>query len=202
MKMVSRKEARLRRVAAREQQRREANDTYFLTQGQLKWKRFKKNKLAIVGGIMLILIYLCALFCDFLAPYSAGRIDSTHTNQPPQALHFWNEETGFSLRPFVYPVVSSYDPVTFKALYEEDQTQRVSLRFFVEGEEYKLLGLFPTNIHLFGVQGGNVYLFGTDSQGRDLFSRVMVGTRISSTVGLVGVLLSFFLGLVLGGISG
>ena len=151
---------------------------------------------------MLILIYLCALFCDFLAPYSAGRIDRTPTNQPPQALHFWNEETGFSLRPFVYPVVSSYDPVTFKALYEEDQTQRVSLRFFVEGEEYKLLGLFPTNIHLFGVQGGNVYLFGTDSQGRDLFSRVMVGTRISSTVGLVGVLLSFFLGLVLGGISG
>ncbi|MEG0767994.1 MAG: hypothetical protein RR482_09780, partial [Clostridia bacterium] len=104
MKTTSKKEARLRRIAAREQQRRETSDAYFLTQGQLKWKRFKKNKLAIVGGVMLVLIYLCALFCDFLAPYSAGHIDSAHTNQPPQVLRFWSEETGLTLRPFAYPV--------------------------------------------------------------------------------------------------
>ena len=202
MKNISRKEAKLRRNAALEQKKREQDELYILSQGQLKWRRFKKNKLAVTGAVLLILVYLCALFCDFLAPYTGNFIDSAHTNQPPQALHFYSEETGFTIRPFVYSMEGSYDPVTFKPIYTENTDTPLYVRFFVHGSPYKLLGLFDTDIHLFGVEDGKIYLFGTDSQGRDLFSRTLIGTQISSTVGLVGVLISFVLGLVLGGISG
>ena len=202
MTHISRREVKLRRSAALEQKKREQDELYTISQGKLKWKRFTKNKLAVAGGVILIIIYLIAIFCDFLAPYSALRIDTKHTNQPPQALHFVHPENGFSLRPFVYAMEGSYDPVTFKTLYVVNTEKPMYLDFFSNGEPYKLFGLIPTDMHLFSVEEGGVYLFGTDSQGRDLFSRTLIGTQLSSTVGLVGVFLSFALGLLLGGLSG
>lgn len=124
---------------------------------------------------------------------------------PPQKIRFW-DENGFSLRPFIHPLKVTTDWETFQKVYTEDTSRRIYIRFFVRGksndDQYKLFGLFKSNIHLFGVDEGYIHLFGTDDLGRDVFSRVMYGGQISMSIGLAGVFLSLILGLILGGISG
>ena len=173
------------------------------SQWQLMWWRFRRHKLAIVSAILLILLYGIALFCEFLAPHEAHRYEAAFALAPPQRLHFLDEE-GLRLRPFVYGIKSSRDPVTYGKVFVVDETQKYALSFFVRGDPYKFWGVFKMDIHLFGLEDQEMMLLllGADDMGRDVLSRILYGARISLSIGLVGVILSLFLGVLLGGISG
>ena len=174
---------------------------YFASQWKLMWLKFRRHKLAMLAGINIALMYTAALLAPFLAPYGPTQRHRGFVLRPPQSVRFLDEQ-GFSLRPFVHPVSGTMNPETFQREYVADTSRRIPVRFFVRGEEYRLFGLFTTNIHLFGVDEGSLHLFGTDNLGRDVFSRVMYGGQISMSIGLVGVLMSLVLGLIFGGISG
>jgi peptide/nickel transport system permease protein len=172
------------------------------TQRQLMWWRFRKNKLAMVGAVVVALFYLFALFADFFAYSSPYASDAQHTLVPPQGIHWF--DGGF--HPYVHPVTAERDPETFRLRYVIDESEKVRVRFFAHGYSYRVLGLIETDIHLIGVEGGEpesvLFLMGTDVQGRDLFSRLVIATRTSLTIGLVGLAISLMLGIVFGGLSG
>ncbi len=173
---------------------------YVASQWQLMWRKFIKHKLAILGAIILAILYTTALFCEF-SPYDVGK-RRDYIYCPPQRIHFFDEE-GFRFRPFVYGLKQITDPETWRRTYAEDKASKYPIYFFIQGDKYKLWNLFKTDIHLFGVkEPGVLFLFGTDKLGRDLFSRNMYAARISLSIGLVGVFLSFVLGCLLGGVSG
>lgn len=171
------------------------------SQWRLIWWKFRKHKLALWAGILLILLYGIAAFCEFLAPYTLEYRDIDQIYAPPQTIRFVSEE-GIHFRPFVYPLEGTRHPETSRRIYFENRDNPMPIRFFVRGESYRFWGLFETNIHLFGVEDGDILLLGADSLGRDLLSRILYGARISLTIGLIGVVLSFVLGLSIGAISG
>ena len=173
------------------------------TQWQLMWWRFRKHRLAMIAAVIIFLFYLIVLFAEFFA-YSNPSVSNEELSLlPPQPIH-WFDDGEF--RPYVHPVVGKRDPKTFKKVYKPDLETKAPLIFWAEGFDYKLWGLIPSNRHWIGVEGRaaeeSIFLLGTDLQGRDLFSRLMIATRASLTIGLVGVVLSLFLGVLLGGISG
>lgn len=176
---------------------------YSASQWRLMWWRFRKHRVAVISLCVLVALYAAAAFCEFLAPYPAHYMDpAARINAPPQRLHFFSHH-GFHWRPFVYDLKESQDPETLAWTYTEDRERIYPVRFIVRGEPYRLWGLFRTRLHLFGVdKGGAIYLLGTDSLGQCLFSRILYGARVSLTIGLVGVALSFVLGLVIGTVSG
>jgi len=176
-------------------------ELFVASQWKLIWWKFKKHKLAILGSTILAIFYIIAIFCEFFSPYDMNnRIKYPYS--PPQRIHFFDEEK-FHLRPFVYDLKREIDPVTRRAKYTEDKTNRYPIYFFIPGDRYKFWNLFYTDIHLFGVKKpGVICLLGTDKMARDLFSRNLYASRISLSIGLVGVALSFILGIILGGISG
>jgi len=183
------------------QKKRSAEERYYYaSQRELIWWRFTRHKAAVFGAVVLIVLYLCALFADFLSPYSMDTRFEGYQAAPPTPIHWIRPDGGF--QPYIYGLQRKLDQKTFKWIYTEDTSKLYPLRFFVRGEEYKFLGLFKTNIHLFGVEGAPIFVFGTDRLSRDLFSRIWAGARISLSIGLVGVFISFTLGVILGGISG
>jgi peptide/nickel transport system permease protein len=169
------------------------------TQRRLMWWRFRKHRLALVAGIVLILFYSVVIFADFLAYADPYATDAQRSLRPPQAIH-WDG----AFHPYVHPLTGSRDPVTFQRIYRADTSQKVHVGFFVHGYKYKLFGVFQTDVHLLGVEGSNgaLAVLGTDPLGRDVYSRLLLATRTSLTIGLVGVGLSLVLGIALGGISG
>jgi peptide/nickel transport system permease protein len=173
------------------------------TQLQLTWWRFRKHKLAVASLVVIALFYLVAIFADALAPNDPHATDARRSFIPPQGIHLF-DDSGFN--PHVYGLRGVRDPRTFKLAYAPDPARKLPVRLFTHGYSYDLLGLFETDIHLFGIEGGNrgegIFLLGTDQLGRDLFSRLVVATRVSLSIGLAGVTLSLLLGVLLGGVSG
>jgi peptide/nickel transport system permease protein len=198
---ISRQERSLREKAQQRQASRQLEAYYVMSQWQLIKIRFTRNHLAVVGLIVLCIIYFMAVFCEFLAPYDPNAGNGKRINVAPQAIHFVSDQ-GFSLRPFVYGITQGYDKMTLQATYEIDKNVKYYLRFFAQGDPYKLWGFISTDIHLFGFDGGKVFLVGSDRMGRDLLSRMIYGARISCSIGLIGIFISFILGLLIGGIAG
>ncbi|MCP4402458.1 MAG: ABC transporter permease, partial [bacterium] len=171
------------------------------SQAQLVWWRFKKHKMALVGMVVLSIIYFVAFLAEFFVPYGVETRFPGYENAPLSKIHFYAEGEGWQ-RPFVYSLKRQLDRKTFRVGYTEQTTQKHVIRFFAPGEEYKLFGFIPGNRHLFTVEGAPIYILGADRLGRDLYSRSIQGARISLLIGLGGVFLSFVLGCTLGGLSG
>jgi peptide/nickel transport system permease protein len=172
---------------------------YAASQWKLMWRKFLRNKAALVGGIVILLMYLTALFANFLAPYTLTTRFRKRIYFPPQRVHFFHDG---KFGPFVYGSKLTIDKKTFAKNYSVDTEKIYPIRFFAKGEPYKLFGHFEAERHLFLAEGGTVNLFGTDRQGRDMLTRILLGSQISLTIGLIGVLLSLFLGTILGIVSG
>jgi peptide/nickel transport system permease protein len=182
----------------------EAQRVFVASQWQLMWWRFKKHRLAVISGVVVMGFYAVVVAADFLAYADPDASEAQRSLMPPQAIHWFD---GGWFAPHVYGLKGGRDPQTFKRVYVADPETKIPIRFFAEGFEYRFLGVIPTTRHLIGVDGGRdatktIFLLGTDVQGRDLWSRLMYGTRVSLTIGLFGVTVSLVLGVVLGGLSG
>jgi peptide/nickel transport system permease protein len=172
-----------------------------LSQWQLINREFKRHKLAIVGLFVLGILYLFAIFGDFVSPNDPHTVHSDYSYLAPQGIHFFHE--GKLHSPFVYGLHRTRNMETFEMEFRRDVDARFSVKFFAHSKHtYKMLGLFKTDVKLFYSEEGPMFPFGTDKLGRCLFSRTIYGARISLTIGLVGVFLSFILGVTIGGISG
>jgi len=178
---------------------KEQHESYF----QLVWQRFRKSKPAIIGGLMVLSLAVLAVFSDFFSPTDPLELNLAASFTPPQRIHFIDADGKFHLRPFTYLQVIELDPTTYAPMWSEDTSQRYQVKFFVQGWEWKILGLIPTRYHLFGIEeGGTVYILGTEKFGRDLWGRACQAGRISLAMSLFGTLISVAAGSVLGVVSG
>ena len=178
-------------------------ETSGASQLRLIFNRFRKNRLGCVGLGGVAAFILTTLGAPFFAPYDHVEQDFQRSYLPPQKIHFFDQDGRFHLRPFTYKHKKIMDPETFVFSYQEETSQRFHLKFFTSGFSYKLMGLVPTQIHLFGVETpGTIFLLGTDAHGRDLLSRILYGGRISISVALLGALVTGLVGTIIGAISG
>ena len=174
---------------------------YTATQFQLMWLKFRRHRVAILGMVILSFFLFIMLFCEFLAPYGSQTRNTDYIYGAPQKLHFRTED-GQLTAPFIYGLSTAFNRDTLQIELTEDTSLIYPLKLFAKGEPYKLWGVFKSERHLFIVEGAFLHLFGTDSLGRDVFSRALYGTRTSLSIGLIGVIISFLIGLTVGGISG
>ncbi|MDG1470887.1 MAG: ABC transporter permease [Ascidiaceihabitans sp.] len=167
----------------------------------LVWRKFKRHKLGLISGIFLLLSYLMLPFAGFIAPYTPNERNADYLYAPPQSISLFHE--GSYIGPHVYPSTAIPDLERFVWTYEFDETVPMPLQFFCDGDDYNLAGFIPSDTHLFcAPEGATVFLFGADRLGRDVFSRILFGAQLSLTVGLIGISVSFLLGITFGSIAG
>ena len=176
---------------------------YIASQWRLMWWRFRRHKVALVAAVVLALFYMVGLNAEFFATSDPLESASKRGLMPPQRVHLFD---GWRFSPHVLAVEGKRDLMTFKRVYTVDPETKIPVRLFAKGFEYKFLWLFPTDRHFIGVKDARaeetLFILGTDLQGRDLWSRIMYGSRLSLSIGLVGVSFALILGILLGGISG
>jgi peptide/nickel transport system permease protein len=174
---------------------------HLASQKRLMWWKFKQHRLALASGIFLIAIYFMIIIVEFLAPYGLHTRNVDFIHSPPQRVHLFHE--GKFVGPFVYGRSMSLDLDTLHRLYTDRPNDVQPIRFFCRGDGYKFWGLISSDLHLVcPAVGGQMFLLGTDRLGRDVLSRIMYGARISLTIGLIGIAISFCLGIVIGGLAG
>ncbi len=192
-------------IPAQRKKVKASEQVYVAPHWKLMYWKFRKHRMAMVSVFVLLFFYLVAAFCEFVAPYNPSAFFSSYTLAPPTRVHLF-DSTGTFRGPFVYGTARARDPETLRPMFVEDTSLIYPIGLFVSGVPYELWGVFETDIHLFGINAPRneqgIFLLGADRLGRDMFSRIVYGARISLSIGLVGVFLSLILGIILGGISG
>jgi len=202
--------ARLRRKTTKAEARSlKAEERGYVSrsQGQMIWSAFKRHRVGNVGTVIVLLFIVLAVFAEFIAPYHYGKQHRAYPYAPPSTVHFRDEDGSLS-RPYVYKTERKLDLTTYQVTFPEDTTKKYPVRFFVRGDaEYKLFGFIPSNIHLFGAvaedgETAEMFVLGTDSLGRDLFTRCLVGSWVSLAIGPLVIILVIPIAIILGGLSG
>ena len=174
---------------------------YMATQWQLMWWKLKRHRLAMISGAVLALMYFSVIISEFLAPYSLTTRNTDFIYAPPQTINFFHD--GEFQGPFVYGLKYQLNMTNLKREYQEDKQSIQKIRFFCKSDPYKFWGHVAASTHLFCPSAtGTLFLLGTDRLGRDVLSRIIYGTRISLTVGLLGIIFSFIIGITIGGLAG
>lgn len=174
---------------------------HLASQLKLMWWKFKRHRIALVSGIFLLCLYGMIIIAEFLAPYNLHTRNVDFIHSPPQRVHLFQD--GNFVGPFVYGREMSLDMQSLKRVYTNKKDDVQPLRFFCRGDDYRFWGLIQSNIHFVcPAKGGQMFLLGTDRLGRDVLSRIIYGARISLTIGLIGITISFVLGIIIGGLAG
>ena len=174
---------------------------YMASQWKMMWWKLLRHKLAVFSGVILLLLYFSIIISEFLAPYALDTRNRKYIFAPPQSIHFFDE--GKFIGPFVYDYKKKLNTETLEREYTVNKNKKYKIRFLCLGDKYKFWGQIESKFHLFcPAKNGTLFLLGTDRLGRDMLSRIIYGTRISLTVGLIGITISFIIGISLGGLAG